>query len=266
MHRPALPRRHPAWAHPYPPGLFSAVFYNSGGAPPAGGGGNPPAPPAPPPAPAPGSPPPPAPGTPPVDPPKPGPPGGKTFTQDEVNQIAASEKDQGRRAGRSEALKALADKYGLTDAEALDKYIEQAQAADRAQMTEQERKAQELADREAKLAQKEAAAAAAQRTAERRSVLVGLGATGANLDDAALLLQVGVDADTAAVQEAASKLKERRPELFGVTPPPGGTPPAPGGAPAGGGAPPRQQPAGKPGDRGRAMARSRGHATKDPAA
>ncbi len=67
------------------------------------------------------------------------------------------------------------------------------------------------------------------------------------------------DADEQTVAEAASKLKARRPELFGTSPAPQPhqMPPAPGGAPAGG-PPPRQVPAGKPGDRGREMARLRG--------
>jgi hypothetical protein len=247
MRRPALHRPTPhtagaGWAHPYATGIWSAVFYN----------GAPAAPPAAPPAPA-------VPPVPPVaDPPKPGPPPSapKMFTQEEVTALAASEKAQGRRA----AAKEFAEKHGFSSVEDAEAFIEAARQAQQAQLTEEQRRKQELDDREAKLATLEAQAVARERTANRRAVLVGLGSTGADLEDATALLRVDDDADDATVTAAAEALKARRPELFGVTAPAAvpGTPPAPGGAPAGG-PPPRSTPAGKPGDRGRAMAASRGH-------
>jgi hypothetical protein len=99
---------------------------------------------------------------------------------------------------------------------------------------------------------------ARERAAARRSVLVGLGATGDDLEDAAALLRVDEDADDQAITQAAQQLKDRRPELFGVTPtpPPNTLPPAPGGAPAGGPRPGGS--ATKPGDAGREMLRRRG--------
>jgi hypothetical protein len=217
MRRPALHHPHtgpatPGWSHPYAPS--PAIFYADGDPDPA-------APPA-------------------ADPPKPGPPPARTFTQDEVNSLAAKEKAQGERAGARAALEKFAADHGFSNVEDAKAFIEEARQAREAQLSEQEKREQALAKREQELADREAAAVARERNANRRAVLVGLGATGDDLDDAAALLRVADDADEATVQDAAAALKERRPELFGVTPPPppSSTPPAPGGAPAGG-QPPR---------------------------
>lgn len=231
-----------AWAHPYTGVLGLAVFYNDGGTPPA----TPPTPAAPP-----------AVDPNPAEPPKPGPPAQRTFTQAEVEALAAKEKAQGKRS----AAKEFADKHGFGSIEDAEAFIAAARKAQDDALSEQEKREKAIADREKAAEARERAAEARERAAARRSVLVGLGATGDDLEDAAALLRVADDADDTAVAEAAEKLKARRPELFGVTPPSANQlPPAPGGAPAG--APPaRQTPAGKPGDRGRAMAEARGHKT-----
>lgn len=226
MRRPALyhPRTSPAtpgWSHPYAPSLFNPVFYNDGGTEP------PAAPPA-------------------TDPPKPGPPPTRTFTQDEVTALAAKEKAQGERAGARAALEKFAADNGFTNLDDATAFIETARKAQQDALSEHEKREQALAKREQELAARESAAVARERNANRRAILVGLGATGDDLEDAAALLRVDDAADEATVQDAAEKLKTRRPELFGVTSPlpPGTPPPAPGGAPAGG-PPPRTPTSGK---------------------
>ncbi|PBC72255.1 MULTISPECIES: hypothetical protein [unclassified Streptomyces] len=237
MRRPALHHPHPAttgWSHPYAPN--PAICYADGGDDPA------PTPPAA------------------AEAPKPAPPAGKIFTQDEVAALAAKEKSQGERAGARKALEDFAAANGFKNADDAKAFIEAARQAQQDALSEEEKRRAELERREQELATRESAAIARERNANRRAVLAGLGATGDDLDDAAALLRVEDDADDTAVQEAAAKLKERRPELFGVrpAPAPSSLPPAPGGAPAGG-PPARPASTGKPGDRGREMARIRGH-------
>ncbi|NUQ95881.1 MAG: hypothetical protein HOY79_04730 [Streptomyces sp.] len=250
MRRPAQHRLGPTaahgWSHPYTGLAGLAVFYNDGGDPPA-------TPPAGAPAPA-------------AEPPKPGPPPtpAGTFTQEDLDRIAAREKAQGKRS----AAKEFAEKHGFNSIEDAEQFIAAARQAEDAKKTEAQKRQEELDRREQELAAREAAAVARERNANRRAVLVGLGATGDDLEDAVALLRVDDDADEQTVADAAAKLKERRPELFGqaapAPQPAGQMPPAPGGAPAGG-PPPRQAPAGKPGDRGREMARLRGK-IRDPKA
>lgn len=254
LHRPLADRRParaaalPGWAHPYTGPAAHATFYNDGGNPPA----TPPAaPPATPPVPG----PPAAPPAPQQDP--------KEFTQADLDRIAAREKAQGKRS----ALADFAKEHGFNSIEDAQAFITAARDAQQAALSEQEKREKALADKEAALAAREAAAATREASARRRIVLAGLGATGADLEDAEALLRTGDDADDATLSTAAEALKARRPELFGATTTPaapGTPPPAPGGAPAGG-PPPRQTPAGKPGDRGRQMAILRGHRKPDAA-
>lgn len=236
MRRPTHPAAsRTAWSHPYTGPASLAVFYNDGGTPPA-----PPAP----------------------EPPKPGPPATTSFSQEDLERIAAKEKAQGERAGARKALEDFAKEHGFSNVDDAKAFIAAARTAEEAKKTEEQKRQEELDRREQELAAREATAVQRERAANRRAVLVGLGATGDDLDDAAALLRVADDADDQAVQDAAAALKGRRPELFGTksaTPPATQLPPAPGGAPAGG--PPARQNGGsaKPGDRGREMARLRGH-------
>jgi hypothetical protein len=244
MRRPALYTPRPAtdlsaWSHPYATGSFNPVFYADGD--PAV------------------TPPVPNPAVPnPADPPRPGPPAAvPEFTQVDLDRVAAREKAQGKRSG----LKEFAERLGFGTSEDAEAFIARARKVEEDKLSEQEKRENELAAREQALTAKEAAATVRERVANHRAILVGLGAIGVDLDDAAALLRVDDTADEAAVTAAAEALKTRRPELFGVTPTPApgtGTPPAPSGSPAGG-PPPRQTPSGKPGDRGREMARIRGH-------
>jgi hypothetical protein len=250
MRRPAQQHRlgptpAPGWAHPYTGVLAAAVFYNDGG---QGGGTTPPAPAG-------------------QEPPKPGPPptpASGTFSQEDLDRIAAREKSQGQRAGARQALEDLAKELGFTNPDDVKTFVTTARKAQEDALSEEEKRRHALDKREQDLATREAAAVARERAAIRKTALVQLGATGSDLEDALALLERDLrdtpDADETAVQTAAEALKERRAALFGTAPAPQTSqmPPIPGGAPAGG-PPPRQAPSGKPGDRGREMARLRGH-------
>lgn len=190
-----------------------------------------------------------------------------TVTQKRLSLLLTREKDQGRQA----ALRALATDAGLDpdtiDATQIKQLLAEAKALKDAQLSDEQRREADYTQREQAIAAKEAEtakalAAAQQQLAEahRTSALLGLGASGADLEDALVLLDKALKdtpgADAEAVAEAAKDLKKRRPGLFG-TPEPvrrSPAPPAPSGSPAGG-PPQRQTPVGKPGDAGRDMAR-----------
>ncbi|MDQ8706728.1 hypothetical protein RCO28_30275 [Streptomyces sp. LHD-70] len=178
-----------------------------------------------------------------------------TFSQDELSRRFTREKDQGRRAGVRDLLAQL----GFDSARALDDFVRAQRDAEQSRLSDLDRREQELAAREQQAGEREAEAVARERDAARRAVLVGLGAAGTELEDAATLLTRTTDeeADDAALRKAAEKLKTRRPELFGQQLPallPSGSPD--GGVPARSGrTPPR------PGTAGLDMARRRGHLT-----
>ncbi|MFF6844648.1 hypothetical protein ACFY8X_38660 [Streptomyces tanashiensis] len=250
MRRPtqhAALQQRAAWSHPYTGIEALAVFYNSGG--PNPDPANPPVPPA---------------GGNPDPTPKPSPPPVTTtvtMSQDDLNALAAKEKDQGKRAGARQALEDFATEHGFTNVDDAKAFIAAARQAQQDALTEEQKRQADLDRREAEVAAREQAASKAQRDADRRSALAGLGATGDDLADALALLQNSLtdDSDAKALEDAAAALKTRRPELFGTPHTPATPlPPAPGGAPAGT-PPPRQAPNGKPGDRGRAIAQARGH-------
>jgi hypothetical protein len=228
MRRPAQHTRRPAapgWAHPYTglPGI--AVFYNDGG----------------------------------QQPPAPAPldtsqfvldkDTGQPMTQAQFTRIMTRENNK----GRLKVLKELCEQAGVpfnhedTDVSKLTQVLKDAETTRQAQMTEDQRRAEDLAareqalaDREAKTAQREADAARRDRDSRVRAALVSLGSTGDDLEDAARLLTIPDDADDAAITQAAEALKARRAELFGGTQQQT-LPPAPSGGPAGGNAP--RQPA-----------------------
>ncbi|MGW2936103.1 hypothetical protein ACWDA7_30595 [Streptomyces sp. NPDC001156] len=175
--------------------------------------------------------------------------------QEALNRLLAREKQQGERA----AIRRLVETLGFTKTDDLTSFVQQQRDAQAAQLSEVERREQAAAEATAAAAAREAQAVARERAAVRRAVLVGLGATGADLKDAELLLVVDDDADEDTVTEAAQALKTRRPELFAqaaaVVPAA-----APGGSPAGG-PPPRGANVPKPGQHGADMARQRGFLT-----
>lgn len=185
-----------------------------------------------------------------------------TIPQDELSRRFAREKDQGRRAG----VRDLLGQLGFESAKSLTEYIEsqrqaeqQQKDAEQARLSEVERREQAAAERERQAQERESAATAREREAARRAVLVGLGATGTELEDAVVLLarELEPDADDATLTQAAEDLKQRRPELFGARTPQAPMPP-PSGSPSSvparsGSTPPR------PGQFGLDIARRRGH-------
>lgn len=267
MRRPAQHHRPgpaaPGWVHPYTglPGI--AVFYNDGG---QGGGQQPPAPAAPP------VPPVPTPGDLAArgqqQPPAPAPPAvqplldketGQPMTQPRFAKIMTRENNK----GRLNVLKELCEQAGIpfdhenTDVTKLTEVLKSAETARQAQLTDDQRRNEELATREqalqareAAIAQRDADTARERRNSQLEAALVRLGAVDLedkpNLQDAFAMLerdlQATPEADAAAITAAADKLKVRRPELFGAAPGAQTLPPAPSGGPAGGNAP--RQPTG----------------------
>jgi hypothetical protein len=260
MRRPAHNHRTgpaaPGWAHPYT-GLPSiAVFYNDGGQSPAA----PPPPPAPSPADLANRAP-----QPPAAPPAAGTDvdtlidnrTGGPMTQATFTRIMAKENAKGRRA----AMRELAEKAGITfpssvstdpedaDIDRLAQVLQDAETARQAQLSDDQRRSEELAarekalqDREAAATQREAEALRKARDVQIRAALVSLGATGDDLEDAARLLTVPDDATDEQITQAATELKERRSVLFGTSTPQT-LPPAPSGGPAGGNQPRQPAPA-----------------------
>ncbi|MGA5637755.1 hypothetical protein ACPCTN_03240 [Streptomyces cinereoruber] len=185
-------------------------------------------------------------------------PGTGGVTQEDLSRLLAREKTQGGRA----AVKKLLENLGFNDAEALTEFVTTKRDAERAALSEVERREQAAEEKLREAEAREAQALARERAALRRAALAGLGATGDDLDDAVLLIDRALDgqddADETTVAAAAEQLKERRPELFGAVRET--APPAPGGSPAGG-PPPRGATSPKPGAAGLDMARQRGYIT-----
>lgn len=183
----------------------------------------------------------------------------KTFTQDELNRVAAREKDQGKRVGLSE----FATNLGFTKPDEVEAFIKAARDKEQQGLTEAEKKISEATAKETALAAREAAIAAKEAEVARKGVLIGLGASGVDLEDAIALLRVADDATDDDVKAAAEALKTRRPELFGAagaTAQDSGTQapaPAPAGRPAGTQAPQGRQGAQKAGALGAAYAERR---------
>ncbi|MER6086817.1 hypothetical protein [Streptomyces bluensis] len=174
-----------------------------------------------------------------------------TVSQDRLGRLLAKEKAQGERA----AVKRLLSALGFDTPQALTEFVTAQREAERAALTEVERREQSAAERELQAARREELAAERERAAVRRAALVALGASGEDLIDAERLLAADDDADEKQIQAAGEALRARRPELFGEVRTP--VLAAPAGAPAGRG-PSRTTPPPKPGAAGLEMARRRG--------
>lgn len=163
--------------------------------------------------------------------PVPAPPAARTFTQEEVNAIAAREKDQGAASAQA-ALAAKLTAAGITDLDAAIALAAQSRTADDARKIDAER------DRDAAIARadaaesKAAATAAELRTTQITAALTAAGASAPAVAARAIIVPEG--ADPAAITAAVDALKGEAPGLFtaGVVAPhsDGGTPPAPGGS------------------------------------
>lgn len=100
-----------------------------------------------------------------------------SISQKQLNTLLAREKDQGGRA----AVRALADKLGFANAAELADYVTGQRQAEQEQLSETQRREQELVAREKAAIAREAAALARERDAARRAVLSGVGASGQDL-------------------------------------------------------------------------------------
>lgn len=151
----------------------------------------------------------------------------RTFTQDEVSNIAAREKAQGRQAAENQ----LAEDLGVPIEEARE-IIEQHRQREEAEKTEAQ-KAREAADREkAEAEQAKAEAARERHDAKVERALLKAGVNPDILERATPSLNLEVGADDAAIKAEIDALKKDVPSFFGTgngKPPsstPGGTPPS----------------------------------------
>lgn len=174
----------------------------------------------------------PNPATPPATPPAPtppaqnGPPAGYV-SQEEVNRIAAREKDQGRNA----ALTELQNQLGV-DLDTAKAILKQHKDNEDSQKSEAQ-KAREAADAEKATAEKEKSEAQkAAHTANVTTEFVLAGITDrTKIERYSRMLDVEVGAKPDAITKAIEKLKTEEPALFGAqqgdgNPPPRRTPPS----------------------------------------
>lgn len=150
----------------------------------------------------------PAPATPAPTPPTPAP---TAHTVEEVQRIAAREKDQGRR----EATQQVTELLGCTPEEAK-AILDRAREADRATMTEAERKLAEANEKEAAAATKLSKAAEKAKEATIKAALVAEGVPKDRLARVVKLVEVeGDEPSDDDVEAAVTALKGEMPELFG---------------------------------------------------
>lgn len=157
-------------------------------------------------------------------------PAPRTFTQDELNAIAAREKDSGKGAGRKERDTELATQLGVPVEQLDAKLTEMREAADATKSDAV--KAREAADREKAAAEAEKSSAASERHAlrvERALLRAGVPADDADLlSDVVTLVRVDAAADDKALADAIEAVKGRHPAVFAAAPkakPQFGTPP-----------------------------------------
>ncbi|MFF9787190.1 hypothetical protein [Streptomyces nigrescens] len=157
-----------------------------------------------------------------------------TLTQRRLNLIMKDTKEAARRS----VMRSIAEAAGLdaddVDLPQLSQLFKDAAETRQSALTEEQRRLEALEKREKAIEQREAEAVRRSRETSIQAALVRLGAADDDLLDAYDLLErrIPEGADTDAITEAATALKERRPDFFGVKQP-ASLPPAPGGSPAG---------------------------------
>lgn len=186
---------------------------------------------------------------PPKDPPQ------KTFTQEELNRIAAREKQEGQRAAQQQ----VADDLGVSLDEAK-RIIQEHHSREEADKTEAQR-AREQADREKAEAEREKQTTAAERHDARvERALLRAGVPDSDEDEGKLdrvkrMVTVDVGAEYEDIKADVETIKKDFPQLFESTPSPGNGR-APSGDPPG--QPPRQKTGGEdPMKKGAARAKAR---------
>lgn len=172
-------------------------------------------------------------------PPAPAPAPAATFTQEQLNAIAAREKDSGKKSGRTERDAELASLLGVT-VDDLPGHLESLKTEADSRKSEAQR-ATEAATTAKAAADKAIADAALERHAmrvERALLRAGVPADdGDLLSDAVTLVRVDPAADDAALTAAIDAVKGRHPTMFGAAKP----------APRFGSPPDVRPPSGRPG-------------------
>lgn len=169
----------------------------------------------------------------------------RTFTQDELNAVAARERTSAAAAAKTARDAELAEQFGVP-VDQVAGLIKAAQDAENANLDEAQ-KAKKAADDARTAADGEKAAAALDRHSARiERKLIRAGIPEEKLDYATRLVTVDQAADDDALKAAIDKLKEDLPELFGAAKE---APPRPYGVPDPGRGPANRTPPGTPGER-----------------
>lgn len=156
---------------------------------------------------------------------------GPQFTQAQVNDIAAREKNEGKRAVQRE----IAEQLGMTVEEAK-AFIEKAKADELERMSEADRKLAEADERERQAQKALAEAAEARREARVQANLTRAGVPVEQVEMVARLIDPSIESDED-IATAVASIKEQLPQMFqpkgspgagGYTPPK--APPGSGGA------------------------------------
>lgn len=126
--------------------------------------------------------------------------------------------DHATTTGQTEALRPLMEAAGVTDAEGLQAFITGAREQRDAQLSEEQRRIQELEQANTQHAEQLATARRNARDAMVRASLVAAGMAGDRASDRVGWVAVADDADQAVVDTAVATFREANPELFAQAP------------------------------------------------